>query len=49
VSESQGEVAAALIDALRPGAAIGVAVHDEDPARARHLALARRAVGHAAG
>ncbi len=30
MSEPQGEVAAALIDALQPGAAIGVAVHDED-------------------
>jgi two-component system NarL family sensor kinase len=30
VSGPPGDVAAALIDALRPGAAIGVAVHDED-------------------
>jgi PAS domain S-box-containing protein len=30
VSEPAGDVAAALIDALRPGSGIGVAVHDED-------------------
>jgi PAS domain S-box-containing protein len=30
VSEPAGDVAAALIDALRPGAGIGAAVHDED-------------------
>jgi len=30
VSPQAGEVARALIDALRPGAGIGVAVHDED-------------------
>jgi PAS domain S-box-containing protein len=30
VSGPPGELASALVDALRPGAAIGVAVHDED-------------------